>query len=248
VLSQQGLGGQSPQTLKCSSLPEHHLHCFLCTTLYHCLLRLTTGWRGRAALLSQQGLAGRWLRALSVLCQCLPELPSLLTVHCALPIPAKAKYNLRLQGGAAVLSLQGAVRIEPIVAQGCRPLTDSTWLVDKCENNIIMQVGASMFSPCRPPCCFLLLLLLVFCCFLFVSSSVFLQIPLHQLALLHTLPHSSTRLLCVIELQGKSMQSLLGLMPPLVCAPTAGTTMPSQPWCCVVRTCVRAYVHTCMCA
>lgn len=39
-----------------------------------------------------------------------------------------------------MLSLQGLVRIEPIVAQGCRPLTDTTWLVDKCENNIIMQV------------------------------------------------------------------------------------------------------------
>ena len=45
-----------------------------------------------------------------------------------------------VQGGAAVLSLQGPLKIEPIVAQGCRPLTDSTWLVDKCENNIIMQV------------------------------------------------------------------------------------------------------------
>lgn len=46
-----------------------------------------------------------------------------------------------MQGGAAVLSLQGPLRIEPIVAQGCRPLTDSTWLVDKSENNIIMQVN-----------------------------------------------------------------------------------------------------------
>ena len=46
-----------------------------------------------------------------------------------------------IQGGAAVLSLQGPVRVEPIVAQGCRPLTDTTWLVDKCENNIIMQVS-----------------------------------------------------------------------------------------------------------
>ena len=40
-----------------------------------------------------------------------------------------------------MLSLQGPVRVEPIVAQGCRPLTDTTWLVDKCENNIIMQVS-----------------------------------------------------------------------------------------------------------
>ena len=45
-----------------------------------------------------------------------------------------------MQGGAAVLSLQGPLKIEPIVAQGCRPLTDSTWLVDKSENNIIMKV------------------------------------------------------------------------------------------------------------
>ena len=44
------------------------------------------------------------------------------------------------QGGAAVLSLQGPLRVEPLVAQGCRPLTNSTWLVDKCENNIILQV------------------------------------------------------------------------------------------------------------
>ena len=44
------------------------------------------------------------------------------------------------QGGAAVLSLQGPLRVEGIVAQGCRPLTDSIWLVDKCENNIILQV------------------------------------------------------------------------------------------------------------
>ena len=39
-----------------------------------------------------------------------------------------------------MLSLQGPLKIEPIVAQGCRPLADSTWLVDKSENNIIMQV------------------------------------------------------------------------------------------------------------
>lgn len=46
-----------------------------------------------------------------------------------------------MQGGAAVLSLQGPLKIEPIVAQGCRPLTqDSIWLVEKSENNIIMQV------------------------------------------------------------------------------------------------------------
>ncbi|KAL3147368.1 hypothetical protein ABBQ32_002849 [Trebouxia sp. C0010 RCD-2024] len=46
-----------------------------------------------------------------------------------------------VKGGAAVLSLQGPLKIEPIVAQGCRPLTqDSIWLVEKSENNIIMQV------------------------------------------------------------------------------------------------------------
>ncbi|DBB01388.1 TPA: hypothetical protein ACH3X1_000056 [Trebouxia sp. C0004] len=58
-----------------------------------------------------------------------------------------------MMGGAAVLSLQGPVRIEPIVAQGCRPLADTTWLVDKCENNIIMQVrGVGQPSwKCMPP-------------------------------------------------------------------------------------------------
>ena len=45
-----------------------------------------------------------------------------------------------VQGGAVVLSLQGPLKIEPIVAQGCRPLTDSTWLVEESENNIITQV------------------------------------------------------------------------------------------------------------
>ena len=41
------------------------------------------------------------------------------------------------------MSLQGPVRVEPVIAQGCRPLTDTIWTIGKCENNIVLEV-----SPC----------------------------------------------------------------------------------------------------
>ncbi len=42
--------------------------------------------------------------------------------------------------GAVALSLEGAVTIEPIISQGCRPV-GSPWTVTRAEKNIIHQIG-----------------------------------------------------------------------------------------------------------
>ncbi len=42
--------------------------------------------------------------------------------------------------GAVALSLEGAVTIEPVVSQGCRPV-GSTWTVTQADHNVIHQIG-----------------------------------------------------------------------------------------------------------
>ena len=42
--------------------------------------------------------------------------------------------------GAVALALEGAVTVEPVVSQGCRPV-GSTWTVTQAERNIIHQIG-----------------------------------------------------------------------------------------------------------
>ncbi|MFP4068933.1 MAG: FIST N-terminal domain-containing protein [Opitutales bacterium] len=42
--------------------------------------------------------------------------------------------------GAVALALEGGVTLDPIVAQGCRPVGD-IWTVTEAENNIIRQIG-----------------------------------------------------------------------------------------------------------
>jgi len=43
-------------------------------------------------------------------------------------------------GGAVALALKGRTTVEPLVAQGCRPVGD-IWTVTRAENNIIHQIG-----------------------------------------------------------------------------------------------------------
>lgn len=45
-----------------------------------------------------------------------------------------------LHQGAVALSLEGEVRIEPLISQGCRPV-GSPWTVTRSEQNIIQQIG-----------------------------------------------------------------------------------------------------------
>lgn len=42
--------------------------------------------------------------------------------------------------GAVALAIRGAVTIEPLLSQGCRPI-GSNWIVTRAENNIIHQIG-----------------------------------------------------------------------------------------------------------
>jgi small ligand-binding sensory domain FIST len=45
-----------------------------------------------------------------------------------------------LSEGAVALGLEGAVTIEPLVSQGCRPV-GSPWIITQAHNNVIHQIG-----------------------------------------------------------------------------------------------------------
>jgi small ligand-binding sensory domain FIST len=62
---------------------------------------------------------------------------------CAAPDEIESSLYLNgsvLSDGAVALGLVGAVTIEPLVSQGCRPV-GSPWTITKAENNIIHQIG-----------------------------------------------------------------------------------------------------------
>ena len=48
-----------------------------------------------------------------------------------------------MQGGCVVVVMHGLVTIEPLIAQGCRALSEeSVWLVQGCSGNIISAVSS----------------------------------------------------------------------------------------------------------
>jgi len=81
-----------------------------------------------------------WLPAWDAATGGKPTVGGFVSLSPAEPGTVLLKDGTRLSDGAVALSLHGRTELEPLVAQGCRPVGD-IWTVTEAEHNIIRQIG-----------------------------------------------------------------------------------------------------------
>ncbi|CAG9464980.1 unnamed protein product [Pedinophyceae sp. YPF-701] len=66
------------------------------------------------------------------------------------PVPLFDEYRAFVQEGVVGLAIRGDVHVEPIIAQGCRPLVENTYTITKCNGNVILEIEDQSQERMRP--------------------------------------------------------------------------------------------------